>query len=150
MRGLGSDQMIPRSVREDEIDDLIGWGMPLFKHRFPRCTRETILPLLKIGVSSGRMRFVRTENAAGLFVADVTPWEPMATVNEVVVGSRMPSLEIMSIYRAGKEWAQEIGACEYNYGASTGIDLEPIARRIGYDRRWQGYTLTLTKEPMVA
>jgi hypothetical protein len=145
--------MSVRFVREEELDELIEWGMPLFKHRFPRCTKATILPLLRSAVHGNpKLHFVRTENAAGLFVAvDPTPWEPMWVVNEVVVGSRQVApFEVKRIYHAGRVWAEEIGACEYNFGASTGIDLMPMARRIGYDRMWQGFTVDLVHEPMVA
>ena len=67
-------------------------------------------------------------------------------VHEIFVVSRkvVPS-EVLSIYRAGRDWATEIGACEYEYGTSTGIDLEPMALRIGYDVKSQSYTKNLRK-----
>lgn len=136
------DSVIPRRVVEAEIDEILEWGLPRFLDRFPRCTPESVRPMLLVGVRGGRFNFVRTGNACGLFCAEVTPWEPLLTVYEVFVVSKGPGvrdgagvgpLEVPNIYRAGALWANEIGACGYRYGSSTGADIEPIATRIGHD-----------------
>ncbi|HSS23226.1 MAG TPA: hypothetical protein VLL82_02180 [Mycobacterium sp.] len=135
-----------RRVVPAEIDWLIEWGLPRFQHRFPRCTPQSIWATLNLGCQGGAMYFVRTDSACGLFVAERTPWEPELAVYDVFVVKKRDAQneeERDAIYRAGLRWAEEIGAVTYQYGASTGVKLDAVAERIGYDYPVYGYIKVL-------
>jgi hypothetical protein len=164
------ESTVPRRVVEAEIDDLLEWGMPRFLHRYPRCTAESVRPLLMVATRGGRYNFLRTASACALFVAETTPWEPLLSVFDVFVVSRpargpggrvvdegagspawqAAKLEVPNLYKAGLAWARDIGAVTYHYGQSTGVDLDPIANEIGHDVREVGYTLILNKVEVAA
>lgn len=130
-----------RRVVAAEIDELIAWGLPRFQARFPRCTAQSIWPLLNEAVRGGRMLFVRTNSACGLFVAERTAWEPEIAVYDVFVVKRREAAddERDAIYRAGLQWAREVGAVSFQYGSSTGAKLESVAAAIGFDVPLSGY-----------
>lgn len=134
-----------RRVVPAEIDELIGWGLPRFQQRFPRCTAQSIWPTLNLATQGGMMLFVRTESVCGLFVAERTPWEPDLAVYDVFVVKRREAAddERDAIYRAGLDWACEIDAVSYQYGASTGANLDKVASTIGYNYRATGYIKVL-------
>lgn len=142
-----------RRVNEAELDEMLEWGVPKFQQRFPRCSRESVRPLLQTATRGGKLYFVRTDNACALFVAEVTPWEPLLFVYEVFVVSRIVApWEVRKLYYAGRDWAKDISACGFNYGVSTGIkgeDFEPIARVIGYTHTETGFTLRFDEPPKV-
>src|SRR5215469_5569672 len=79
------DDLEPRPVVEAEIDELMSWGMPRYQEVYPRCIEESVRPMLIMGCRGGRMRFLRTVDACGLFIAEVTPWEPALFVYQVFV-----------------------------------------------------------------
>jgi|SRR5215471_6641363 len=131
-----------RRVVPAEIDELIGWGLPRFQHRFPRCTPQSIYPLLMEATNGGRFLYVRTDSAQGLWIAERTPWEPeLAVYDAFVVKKRLEANdeERDAIYRAGLRWAEEIGAVTFQYGASTGVKLDAVAAKIGFDFPIYGY-----------
>jgi hypothetical protein len=134
-----------RRVVPAEIDWIIEWGLPRFQHRFPRCTPQSIWPVLDAGCRGGPLLFIRTESCAGLFIAERTPWEPELTVHDVFVVKRREAAddERDAIYRAGLRWAEEIGAVCYTYASSTGVRLDAVGAKIGFDVEIHGYTKIL-------
>ena len=134
-----------RRVVPAEIDWVIEWGLPRFQRRFPRCTAQSIWPMLNAGCQGGPMYFVRTESACGLFVADRTAWEPELFVSDVFVVKKREGAteERDAIYRAGLRWAEEIGAVTFQFGAETGVKLDEIAQRLGCDIPIYGYVKVL-------
>jgi len=125
-----------RRVVPAEIDGIIEWGLPRFQRRYPRCTPQSVWPVLNLACQGGPMYFVRTENACGLFIAERSPWEPELAVHDAFVVKKRDLAtddERDSIYRAGLRWAQEIGAVSYQFGSSTGVKLDAVAEKIGYD-----------------
>lgn len=156
------DSTVPRTVVEADLEDLFEWGVPRFQRRYPRATEQTLRPYFTRAISDPRHRFLRTTLAFGLFVAGRTPWEPELMVSDIFVVGRAPiatlngegpdkalhkvGFEALNIYKAGKAWAESIGAWTFNFGQSTGIDLEPIAKRLGCDFRQSSFCVTLRAE----
>ena len=109
-----------RPVVEAEIEGLMEWGLPKYQEIYPRCTYDSIKPMLIMGCRGGRMRFLRTANAVGLFIAETTPWEPELYVWQVLVASRMQApREVHRLLRAGKRWAEQIGAVGFEFGSAV-------------------------------
>jgi len=157
------ESTVPRRVVEAEIDELLDWAMPRFKHRWPRCTEQTVRPFLIMALRNGRYCFLRTGMAIALFEA-VTDWtEPERVVKTIFVETqpsrgvrgtgklsdgteitdpaaapgiyRAVKLELPNLYKAGFKWAIDISAAEFFYDDSTGADVEPIAELLGSDGR---------------
>lgn len=134
-----------RRVVPAEIDWLIEWGLPRFQHAYPRATAQSIYPLLQLACQGGQMLFVRTDSACGLFYAERTPFEPELVVRDAFVVKRREGAddERDAIYRAGLRWAEEIGAVNYRYGSTTGVKLDKVAEKIGYDIAVTGFIKVL-------
>jgi hypothetical protein len=134
-----------RRVVPAEIDGLIEWGLPRFKHRYPRATAQSIYPLLTLACGGGPLLFIRTESCVGLFAADRTPFEPELSVSDVFVCKKREGAddERDAIYRAGLRWAQEIGAVTYTFASTTGAKLDAVAEKIGFDFPVSGFTKVL-------
>lgn len=126
---------VPRRVIEADLEEMCSWGIPRFLQRFPRLNRDGMLAFLRNAMGAPTVFFVRTPNANGLACATVTPWEPLPTVYETWVVSRETTvktgIEVLSIYRAMADWAKQIGAVEFRFGSDTGVDITPIAERLG-------------------
>lgn len=107
----------PRPVVEAEIDELLEWGLPKYQEIYPRCTAESVRPMLIMACRGGRMRFMRTANAASLFVAETTPWEPQLFVYQVLVVTRIYApKEAYRLIRSAQRWAESIGAVGFEFG----------------------------------
>lgn len=110
----------PRLVVEAEIEELMEWGLPRYQEVYPRCTYDSIRPWLGLACRGGRLRFVRTDNAVGLFVAETTPEEPLLFVYQWIVVRRSStgdqSKEAYRIIRAGERWGISIGAIGFQFG----------------------------------
>lgn len=135
-----------RRVVPAEIDGILEWAVPRFQQRFPRCTPQSVWATLNLGCQGGNMLFVRTDSAVGLFIAERTPWEPELAVYDVFVCKKRDAQnedERDAIYRAGLRWAEEIGAVSYQFGASTGVKLDDVAKKIGCDYPIFGYIKVL-------
>jgi hypothetical protein len=131
----------PRPVVEAEIDELMEWGLPKYQEIYPRCTAESVRPMLIMACRGGRMRFLRTANGAALFIAETTPWEPQLYVYQVLVVTRIAvPREALRLWRAGERWAREIGAIAYEFGGAP----EDVAERIGRDKAVTRYIKVLT------
>lgn len=90
------------------------------------------------------MRFLRTENAAALFLVETTPWEPEPYCYQVLIVSRVVApREFMRLMLAMEAWAEEIGAIGFEYGGIPGQDWDAAASRIGYDVKNTRYIKTL-------
>lgn len=127
-----------RLVSSAEVDELVAWGLPKIQLRYPRATAQAIIPFLRNACRGGQVRFLRTDNGCGLFQIVQTPWEPLPIVEEVFVIVREPQMnakDARRIYSAARTWADEIKAVAFEYGGSTGVDITPIARKIGYEHR---------------
>jgi hypothetical protein len=139
-----------RRVVEAEIDQLMEWGLPRFQVRFPRAREETIRPMLVLACRGGKLCFLRTDNAAAIFVATVTPEEPELSVYEYLLASRIsvPD-EVAKLYRSGLKWAVSVGACSYTVGTSTGASIqkymEQLGREFGEPVHNHTYTFLLKK-----
>ena len=141
------DPKAVRAVTETDLDELLEWGIPRYIARRPWVTREGILPFLHTACQGMPFKFLRTENACGIFQAGRGPGESALSVCDVLVVDREgsnASFEAVKIYRAGLEWAQQLKACEFSIGEDNGIDLSAIAKRIaGCDRECKRYIWTL-------
>jgi hypothetical protein len=145
------DSITPRIVTEADIDELLTWGLPRFRRRYPRATPELIRPVLFAGTRGGRFRYLRTSVAQGLFEAIRTPWEPeIAVVDVFVVGRarqrdnltdedkvlwKAQEQEVPNIIVAAYLWAMDIKAVSFQVAQSTGINyqrvIEQVQKRIG-------------------
>lgn len=150
---------VPRPCEEADLIEFFAWGMPRFLRIYPRAREELVRPWLMSCMRLPTHRFMRTAMAFGLFYAERTPWEPELAVYDQFVVARAPEgstedkvilragqLEAPNIWREGLRWAEEIGAVTYQWGQSTGIDLEPVAKRLGYDYRAAGYVKVIRRE----
>lgn len=172
------DSVIPRRVVEAELDELLQWAMPRLLQRWPRCTPESVRPMLLIATRGGRYCFLRTSVACALFVADRTWCEPDLVVESKFIISKPSSgmggtgrtrdgaevgdlgtapahyravkLELPNLYKAGKKWAEDVGAVSYTYEQSTGSEIEPIAGEIGSDSSFSVHTVALNKPIEIA
>lgn len=147
--------IVPRICCEADLIEFFAWGMPRFLHIFPRAREEMVRPWLMACMNSPAHRFVRTEAAFGLFYAERTPWEPELAVYDNFVVARATSegkvvqkagaLEAPNIWKEGLRWAIEVNAVTYQFGQGTGIELDPIAKMLGYDYRATGYVKVLRR-----
>jgi len=136
-----------RRVVEAEIDQLMEWGLPRFLARYPRARAETIRPMLIMACRGGKLAFFRTDDACALFTAEVTPWEPELFVYETFMVSRISvPREVTRLYRAGMKWAIDIGACGFQYGSSTGVDIRKFAEKVGHDVAGQFFVKHLRRD----
>lgn len=125
----------PRRVGEADIDVLLAWMIehPDIRRRFPRCTVDSVRPFLLMATRGGRLAFMQTDNAVGLYATGVTPWEPELVAEAVFVISRVTSpFEVTALYEWGRDWANQIGAITYSYAGPDDL-LTPIAHRLGHD-----------------
>lgn len=161
---------VPRRVTEADIADILSWGVPRFQRRYPRCTEESVRPMLLMALRSSQFCFLCTDMAAGLFVAERTPWEPELTVQDVFIVAKArqkveegvsqteaPDLyhgraHAANILRVAFRWAVDVGAVAFHYGSSTGVDIEPMAEAsgVGFDGRNVGLTKHITPEMRAA
>ena len=150
--------IVPRVVVEADLVEFFAWGMPRFLRIFPRASEALVRPWLTQCLNSRSHHFVRTEAAFGLFYAERTPWEPeLAVYDNFVVAraegktgaakvlDRANKLEAPNIWKEGLRWAEEIGAVTYQFGQATGIDIEPVAKKLGYQYRATSYVKVLRK-----
>ncbi len=129
-----------RAVTDGDIEELALWALPRFQERHPRFTVDAAVALARMATGANGFKFIRTDNAVGLFLAQCTPWEPRATVFDIGVTGRKEDhpnqhtdFEVVRIYRAGLAWAQEIKAVEFRFISDCGYNLDAIAKRIGMD-----------------
>lgn len=155
------DSTVPRPVEEADLVEFFDWGLGRFLKIFPRATEATVRPWLMHCLHAPGHRFVRTSICFGLFYAERTPWEPELAVYDHFVVARAPStaktdvdrvmnraqsLEAPNVYKEGHRWFKEINAVSFQFGQTTGVDLEPIAKMLGFDlakgdRHASGYTI---------
>jgi hypothetical protein len=149
----GVKQNTVRPVMESEIEELVPWGLDRIKKRYPRATPEGLVPFLRLAVRGGRYRYLRTDNAQGIFVCDVLPWEPRGIVWDLVVigkrdrdlDPRKVQLEVIGIYVAGEAWARSINAAQFKFELCDQVNAEMVAKRIGYDAAAGAYEKSLLK-----
>lgn len=130
-----------RNVTTAEVPELVLWGIEKIRSRYPRVDAQAITAFLTVCCRGGTRRFLRTDNGCALFEMKQTAWEPLPVVEDVFVIVREPqfaALDARRLYSAGRTWAEEIGAVEFRFHSDTGLDITPIARRVGYDYR--GYS----------
>lgn len=75
---------------------------------------------------------IRTDRA--FLVAVLSPvyfWSRIAAQNMILVAEPGAIWDAVRLARRARDWAAERGAVKYCLAAETGIDLGPIARRIG-------------------
>lgn len=133
-RKQGNVRLVPAA----DIDQMIPWMIEKIRLRFPRVDPGGLANYLKSATRDGQRRFLRTDNACALFQYEKTVFEPQPIVREIFVVSRDPQtagFDIRRLYSAGMAWAIDVRAVEFHYGGSTGIDITPVAKRIGYDFR---------------
>jgi hypothetical protein len=125
-----------RTVTENDIEEFLEWGVPRFAERHPDCTREAMLPFIRMVISSPAYKAVRTDNCFGLFNFSRLPWEPRGIVCDVAVVSRKEDhpnqhkgVELTRVCREALEWSVKLGAATFHLGA----DLGPIAKRLGME-----------------
>jgi len=125
-----------RTVTENDIEEFLEWGVPRFAEDYPDCTREAMLPFIRMVIQSNAYKALRTDNCFGLFTFARLPWEPRGMVTDVAVVSRKEDhpnqhkgVELTRVCRAALEWAISHGASSFHLGA----DLAPIGRRLGME-----------------
>lgn len=129
-----------RIASEADIDWMLSWGIQKFISRYPSLTPERAEAFLRLGMYDQNYRLVRTKHGAAMFMAARTPWEPELTVSDVFVAMEQPAVrELIALYDWGFEWSKLIRAVEFQFGSSTGVDITPIAERIGYDYKMVGF-----------
>lgn len=115
-----NDGLTPWPVVEADIEELLEWGLPRYQEIYPRCTYDSVKPMLIVATRGGRMRFLRTKNGASLFIAETTPWEPELYVYQVFVITRITApKEAYRLVRESWRWAHEIGAVAFEFGRAT-------------------------------
>ena len=141
------DPKAVRAVTEGDLEDLLEWAFPRYAERHPHATREGMLPFLRVACQGLPFKFLRTDDACGIFQFGRYPWEPQGVVVDLLVVDREgsnASFEAVKIYRAGLEWAKQLNAREFRFAEdNTGMDLSPLAKRIGCDRECRQYIKTL-------
>ena len=112
------DDFDVRPVVEAEIDGLMEWALEKYQEIYPRCTYDSVRPMLLMACRGGRMRFLRTKDATSLFIAETTPWEPELFVYQVFVVARITGApkEAYRLIRASRRWAESIGAVGFEFG----------------------------------
>jgi hypothetical protein len=110
----------PWPVVEAEIEELLEWGLPKYQEIYPRCQYDGVKAFLILACRGGRMRFLRTNTATSLFVAERTPWEPDLFVYQVFVVARSSTgdayKEAYRLIRSSRRWAEDIGAVGFEFG----------------------------------
>lgn len=146
-RGHEYSEFDPRPVVEAEIEGLMEWGLPKYQETWPRCTYDSVKPMLIMACRGGRMRFLQTDNVVALFIAETTPWEPELYVWTVLVASRIDAArEVHRLLRAGKRWAEEIGAVGFEFGTAARETMD----RMRPDSQVVRYIKTLRKPAAVS
>jgi hypothetical protein len=125
-----------RTVNENDVEEFLEWGVPRFAEQYPDCTREAMLPFIRMAIQANTYKAVRTDNCFGLFNFTRLPWLPRGMVCDVAVVARKEDhpnqhkgVELIRVCRAGLEWATHLGASRFYLGA----DLAPIAKRLGME-----------------
>jgi hypothetical protein len=131
------DSNAPRAVTTGDLNELMEWALPVYQKRHPRASVESMSPLLNLACHNSRYRFLRTNDATGLFAYQTTPWEPAGEVIDLFVIARDADAvhQAVRIYRAGLAWAKQMRAAEFWFAEDTGIELTAIAERLGCDLR---------------
>lgn len=123
-----------RPVVESDLAWILESGFKLFKKRWPRAQVGAMEALLRTAIQRPEFHLVRTDDGAALWHAYRLPWEPELTVADIFVGlMRRDAAQLVALYRSGLNWATSINAVDFRFGSSTGIDLSPIAKRLGCD-----------------
>lgn len=143
----------PRLVVEGELDELIEWGLPQWRKRYPRCTVEGMVPFLRMCCLGGAYRYLRTPNVQGLFTFQRLPWEPLGVVWDIGVfgkpagtrdGNTQFAREVADMWRAGRDWAKTLRAARFRYEICSDFNAETIAERVGFTERAAAFDLDLT------
>lgn len=140
------EEEMPRvwRVGPAEIDALCEAIMPVINKRFPRAQVEGLISYVNSILFTNLARVVRTENAWGIAKVDRDFLDPRAYVTEVGVFRLKPSpRDPISIQYDFLRWAKDIKAYEYRFGSELGVDIEPFAKRIGYDTKRINYVKVL-------
>ncbi len=131
-----------RTVTENDIEEFLEWGVPRFAEEYPDCTREAMLPFIRMVICSNAYKAVRTDNCFGLFTFARLPWIPRGIVSDVAVVSRKEDhpnqhkgVEITRVCRAALEWAMSLNAAQFYLGAVLG----PVGKRLGMDETGTSY-----------
>lgn len=132
-----SEKIPLRRVTEADFDELIGPSLSKFQERWPNLTAESTYLFCRSMLNNNQGLMIRTTNAWGAATFSRPFFEPFGIVSErFVVSIRNVSgeglwSEPLAIYAAMRKWAISIGAAEWTFGSSTGMDLAPFAKRLG-------------------
>ncbi len=160
------DKLEVRRVVEADIEEMMAWVMPRIQKIYPRCTVDSVMPMIRLALAGGKLALLRTDNAVGLFCAETTPWEPDINVYQIFLVSRVRTddesaafrdaseanqfrtslaggLQPTAILQAAERWARSIGARTFQYGQDSGEDFDAFAEKVGYDVKTQGYVKIL-------
>lgn len=118
-----------RLATVEDLDDIIEIGLS----RYPEFHVENTRRWAEQAISNPNMLFVRSDNGFG--VAGLTSffYEPnvkRATMMYLCTRehSRMEGYRILKMMI---QWAKILGATSFHFGEETGIDLSPLAKRLG-------------------
>jgi hypothetical protein len=131
-------------VVDSEVTSLIVPIFPKIQARFPRAEVENVIAFVRSNLHSNKARIVRSESAWGLATVNNSFLDTFAYVADFGVFALRPSVhDAMSIYLDLLDWAKSIGCAEFRYGSIMGANIEPFAKRIGYDHKHTLYSKVL-------
>jgi hypothetical protein len=122
-----------RRVTADDIDECMDFAMPLFAAHFPEMDWGAVRKNAEQWIGNPHILVIRTDNAVGVATTRVSLWEPFTVgVEEFVAANKSATpFEAVAIYRAMIEWAASLGAKKFRLGSANGVDVGPIAKRLG-------------------
>lgn len=127
-----------------EVEGLCEAAMPVIGKRFPRVQVESLIAYLNSVMHTNAARVVRTENAWGVATVvqgflDTKPYVQEMGIFKLKTSLRDP----IAIHYDFLHWAKDIKAAEYRYGSELGVDIEPFAKRVGYEYKRISYVKVL-------
>lgn len=122
-----------RRVGPADIDECAAFAMPLFAERFPHMNWDGVRQSAAHWINSPDILVCRTDNAVGAASVKVSLWEPFPIACEefVAAAPNATPFEALAIYRAMNDWRLSVGAKKFRFGWANGVDIGPIARRLG-------------------
>lgn len=134
-----------RAVQEHEIDECMEFAMPLFSARFPHMLWKAVREAAEQWIKNPDVLLCRTDHVVGLAaIRKPTLWEPFPVVVEEFVGAAEAyPFEHVAIYRAMTAWGKQRGARAFDFGSANGINIEPIAKRLGAVERQAIYRVEM-------
>lgn len=140
------EEELPRvwRVGAAEVETLCLVALPSILKRFPRAQLEGLVSYVNSIMHTNAARVVRTENAWGIAVLENDFLDSRPHVREVGMFKIKTSVrDPIALHYDFLRWGKDVKACEYRYGAELGVDIEPFAKRVGYEFKRISYVKVL-------